>query len=449
MKAGFYRAFEDRYRGGQDIIKARLTVYLPFIVSVANELSDGIAIDLGCGRGEWLGLLKDQGIDAMGVDIDDGMLEACRMRGVQVVQQEAIAYLKEASSESASIVSAFHLAEHLEFSDLEELVSNALRVLKPGGLLIMETPNPDNLVVGTKSFYFDPTHIKPIPSELLNFVAEFSGFKRVKTLFLQEDTTLKNKVELTLSDVIIGVSPDYGIVAQKEGSQAMAALLNEAFDNDYGVTLNRLSARYDYGLLSRQQDLHVQMETLESELCAQMGTLGSELHVQMGTLGSELHVQMGALGSEFAQRLSDVLETTKSQAAEISALRNSLSWRITAPFRRSVTAGKSVARRVMSIPSMLIVMPKKSIFFVVNMTSTFTLNRPTLTAKTSRLLGHVPWLRSLAYRAMRKSRAQAHAAILAAESAVIAATDPELKAPVQNPMGINFDNKSPLEKWHS
>ena len=77
MSSDFYRAFEDRYRGSRDLIKSRLRVYLPFVEPLKALYSDCIAVDLGCGRGEWLELLKEKGIGAHGVDLDDGMLSAC------------------------------------------------------------------------------------------------------------------------------------------------------------------------------------------------------------------------------------------------------------------------------------------------------------------------------------------------------------------------------------
>ena len=93
------------------------------------------------------------------------------------------------TADSLTVVSAFHVVEHIPFETLRQLVDEAYRVLKPGGLLILETPNSENLVVGTSSFYLDPTHQRPLPAQLLTFVVEYAGFERVKTLYLQEHST--------------------------------------------------------------------------------------------------------------------------------------------------------------------------------------------------------------------------------------------------------------------
>ena len=174
----FYRAFEDKFRGSRELIKSRLNAYISFILPFKELYENPQAIDLGCGRGEWLELLKEQGFDAQGVDLDEGMLTACIERGLKVQLADALTVLRSLPNESQTIVSAFHLVEHIPFSDLQILIQEALRVLKPAGLLIMETPNPENIVVATNNFYLDPTHTRPIPPQLLSFLPEY--YKNLK-----------------------------------------------------------------------------------------------------------------------------------------------------------------------------------------------------------------------------------------------------------------------------
>lgn len=245
MNDGFYRAFEERYRGSRELIKGRIAAYLPFIEPLLTAYPSAPTVDLGCGRGEWLELLAESGFKAMGVDLDKGMLEACIERGLPVEQGDAIAYLFGLPDESQAVVSAFHIVEHITFDQLGNLVAEALRVLKPGGLLIMETPNPENIVVATRNFYLDPTHQRPIPSELLAFVAEYAGFARVKTLRLQESKDLLNRGEVSLQDVIAGVSPDYAVVAQKHATEDVLSLTSQPFSHHYGLSLDNLLNRWD------------------------------------------------------------------------------------------------------------------------------------------------------------------------------------------------------------
>lgn len=158
MSSGFYRAFEDRHRGSRELILGRLEVYLPFIETLKAWHTPCTALDLGCGRGEWLQLLQNNGVQARGVDLDEGMLQACHELNLQAEQGDAIAALQALPDNSLSVVSGFHIVEHIEFSQVQQIAEEALRVLKPGGLLILETPNAENLVVGTHNFYLGNPH---------------------------------------------------------------------------------------------------------------------------------------------------------------------------------------------------------------------------------------------------------------------------------------------------
>ena len=175
---GFYAAFEERFRGGRDEIKERLRIYLPIIA----EVGSGSVLDLGCGRGELLELLRDAGIAAHGVDTNRRMIEQVRARGLDVVEAEALAHLRGLPDASLAAVVAVHLIEHLDFAALLHLVDETVRVLRPGGVAIFETPNPANLLVGSCNFYQDPTHRRPIPSPLAQYVAEARGLCRVRIL---------------------------------------------------------------------------------------------------------------------------------------------------------------------------------------------------------------------------------------------------------------------------
>lgn len=245
MKQSFYRSFEDRFRGARELIMGRLETYLPFVEPLAKKFVGAPAIDLGCGRGEWLELLQSSGLNARGVDLDEGMLHACRERGLSAELFGALEYLKTLEDESQVIVSAFHLVEHIKFEDLQILISESLRTLRPGGLMILETPNPENIAVATRNFYLDPTHIRPIPLELLSFLAEYAGFARVKILRLQEKEGLVDKVKVSMQDVFAGVSPDYAVVAQKKSGPEESQLLSLAFSREYGVGMDQILRRWD------------------------------------------------------------------------------------------------------------------------------------------------------------------------------------------------------------
>lgn len=245
MSKNFYRAFEDKHRGSRQLIKERLEAYIPFVRPLLDVYPKAQAIDLGCGRGEWLELLGELGFQARGVDMDEGMLEACKALDLKTDLMDALAALRQLPDASQAVVSGFHLVEHIPFDVLLTLVTEAKRVLLPAGLLIFETPNPENLIVGTSSFYLDPTHIKPIPPLMLTFLPEFvGGYSKIKTIGLQEPIP-QSKYALGMMDIFTNVSPDYALIAQKEAPSEIAEATSAAFFVERGVTLPAVSTKYD------------------------------------------------------------------------------------------------------------------------------------------------------------------------------------------------------------
>lgn len=175
----FYRALEARFRGAPGAIAELMREHLPEVHRVA-PLAEGLPLlDLGCGRGEWLALLREAGIAARGVDLNAANVQAGREQGLDVRYEDALAALRDSADASLGMVSAFHLVEHLDHASLRELLHEAHRALAPGGRLLLETPNPQNLIVGSCNFYLDPTHVRPLPPDFLVFLAEFAGFEGV------------------------------------------------------------------------------------------------------------------------------------------------------------------------------------------------------------------------------------------------------------------------------
>lgn len=178
--AAFYTAFEDRYRGSFDEIKNRLRYYVPILQGAGVGKKLGPVLDLGSGRGEWLELLRDSSIPAEGVDLNPHSAKAGSQRGLSITIGNLFDSLAKTSLDSCGAVTAFHVIEHLEWKDQFRLIHAAYQVLKPGGFLIVEWPNPENIYVASQYFWFDPTHLRLLPSQLVSFMAEFCGFEQIQ-----------------------------------------------------------------------------------------------------------------------------------------------------------------------------------------------------------------------------------------------------------------------------
>jgi O-antigen chain-terminating methyltransferase len=210
-----YVALEDRFRGAREEIKERFRVYLPYVQGRAP------VIDLGCGRGEWLELLRDNGNEARGVDGNSIQVEQCRARGLDVTEQDVFAYLKNMPDASVGAITGFHIIEHFPFRVLMDLLNEVMRVLRPGGIAIFETPNPENIVVGANYFYLDPTHRHPLPTELMEFLFKNHGFEEVELLPLHPWHSGRVAGEGELAERFNGYfygPMDYAIMGRKAGA---------------------------------------------------------------------------------------------------------------------------------------------------------------------------------------------------------------------------------------
>jgi O-antigen chain-terminating methyltransferase len=178
----FYTEFTDTFRGSRAEIKERLEVYLPYVSSCAVDWQQHGILDLGCGRGEWVELLTESGYAVKGLDTSGQFVALCKASNLPVEQHDALEYLQQASRSSVGAITAFHLIEHFELDQLMAFFDRAYRALVPGGMLIVETPNPQNLLVGSCNFWFDPTHVRPLPPKLIEFLSAHIGFEGISIL---------------------------------------------------------------------------------------------------------------------------------------------------------------------------------------------------------------------------------------------------------------------------
>lgn len=217
--AWLYAAFEETFRGSREEIATRLAVHLDDVRAAVQAADGKPVVDVGCGRGEWLERLRDEGLVAFGVDSNVEVVAGCIARGIDVRQGDAIDVLAAQDVGSLSAVTAFHVVEHLPLAAQLGLMTAAHRALAPGGILVLETPNPENVLVGACTFYMDPTHLRPVPPTLLRFLLEASSFEILDVRRLHPDDVMVARAEREgwpagLTEAL-GAPRDYAIVARR------------------------------------------------------------------------------------------------------------------------------------------------------------------------------------------------------------------------------------------
>jgi SAM-dependent methyltransferase len=168
-----YVGFEDQFRGSPDDIHRRVSEYLPIFEGTSDVL------DIGCGRGEFLVLLREQGITARGIDINSAMVEVCRQQGLEATDADALSYLRAQPDGTLGGLFAAQVIEHLEPRYLTALLDVAFDKLRPGAPIVLETINPACWFAFFESYIRDITHVRPIHPDTLKYLLIASGFQHV------------------------------------------------------------------------------------------------------------------------------------------------------------------------------------------------------------------------------------------------------------------------------
>ena len=214
MDSDYYLDFENKFRGDRKEILNIFSSYEPLIETVIEGKSSPILIDVGCGRGEWLQRCQNKFYKSIGIESDNYMAKLCRDYGLSVIEGDAIDELSKFEANSISVITIFHVIEHLEFNKLQKMIGECHRILSDDGILIMETPSIDNLIVSTKTFYIDHTHINHINPEAISFHLEKAGFNKVKYYYINGGP-LQDSHPLKITRILNGVAQDLCIISTK------------------------------------------------------------------------------------------------------------------------------------------------------------------------------------------------------------------------------------------
>ena len=172
-----YISLEDHFRGDKATVHQRQMEYLPYISHIVSDQFP--LVDLGCGRGEWLQVLKENGVSARGIDSNTACIAECSENGLSASLGELFDTLTQLPDASCGSITMFQVLEHLPFDVVVNVLREARRVLIPGGVFIGEVPNSETLRVGASTFWIDPTHQRPLFPAVLAFLASSVGFTGV------------------------------------------------------------------------------------------------------------------------------------------------------------------------------------------------------------------------------------------------------------------------------
>jgi len=225
-----YLSFEDRFRGSRDYIKNQQTLFLDYFLGCSHVL------DIGCGRGEFLELMRENGIIARGVDTDKNMVASCRTLDLDVTLQDALTYLENLEDKSLDGIFIDQVVEHLEPPYLIQLLELCAQKMKSGGYIIVETVNPLSFT-SFANFYIDISHVKPVHPATLQYLMSNVGFEEINVRFtsiveegkkLQEicpynneykhfciDSEILNKNISKINAILFGAQ-DYAVIGRKK-----------------------------------------------------------------------------------------------------------------------------------------------------------------------------------------------------------------------------------------
>jgi len=209
-----YFQFENRFRGSEDKIKESLRQYISWFKGHQNIL------DIGCGRGEFLELMKENSILARGIDVNKEFVHYCRQKGLEADLADGVAELEKLEDNSLGGIFMGQVVEHLEPPYLTRLLELAFRKLEPGACLVVETPNPTMLSTFSNSFYLDLSHVKPVHPETMRFLMEYYGFQEVEVKYSQS-----SKIPYSLALLEAKEGEIYNLKSFNEGINLLNDLL--------------------------------------------------------------------------------------------------------------------------------------------------------------------------------------------------------------------------------
>ena len=255
MNSNFYFDFENKFRGSQQDVLEKLNTYDGLLNQILNHINAPKLLDIGSGRGEWIRKCSTLGFECTGIDFNQKMSDYSKNQDMNIIYDDALNTMRNFEDHTFDVISSFHMIEHLDQEYLSELIVQCKRILTTDGVLIMETPSIDNLIISTNLFYLDPTHITHINPSQLKFIVEHIGFDNAEIFYINGGP-LQDSINSRLTRVFCGVAQD--IVCIATSSRSASLFLNSQNSNwrdllPIGITTLNAASDYDNQIVQREE----------------------------------------------------------------------------------------------------------------------------------------------------------------------------------------------------
>jgi 2-polyprenyl-3-methyl-5-hydroxy-6-metoxy-1,4-benzoquinol methylase len=319
-----YIKFENQFRGSRESILERLDQYKEVLTYVKEEYPNSKTLDLGCGRGEWLEKCKQYELSAQGIDASISMIKYCKNEGLNACKGNIFKIMPHLKSDSYSLITAFHIIEHLENAKIAKLLIEAKRLLKENGILIIEMPSIDNIYVSTESFYLDETHINKIHPQLLIYKLGLHGFRSselnyingeaveeqthlMKQLFYKvgQDVTIVASKQTNLPKIKSGKPITYSIIKYPE-KRAIITEIDINFEKNIRL-LHQVSQQIKEESERREAQLKLQADHLQNRINEQADHLQNRINEQADLLQNKINEQADLLQNKINEQ-ADLLQ---------------------------------------------------------------------------------------------------------------------------------------------
>jgi len=349
-----YIEFENQFRGSRESILERLDQYRGVLTYIKEEYPRAKALDLGCGRGEWLQKCQQYELSAQGIDASSSMIKYCKKEGLNACKGNIFKIMPHLKSNCYSLITAFHIIEHLENDRITKLLYEAERLLKKNGIMIIEMPSIDNIYVSTDSFYLDETHINKIHPKLLIYKLNLHGFKSTELNYINGEP--EEKQNHLMRKLFYNVGQDVSIVACKKttlpklrGEKGITDSIVKYPEKRVIISEIDLYLEKSIKLLNQvSRQIEEESTKREMQLLIQADQLQAKINQQADQLQAEIDQQADQLQAEITE-LTIKIELTENMLREqIQSIEKSVILRIE---KKAYYTIKVILRKAKKIPS--------------------------------------------------------------------------------------------------